>query len=71
MVIHHSSNLKKIKEFFPILNKAHIDGNIKTDQFEMYLGRTCLIEFGSYPSGEGAYDPNEKIKKLIKELDLK
>lgn len=70
LVIHHSSDFNKRKEFFPILYQAYHDGNVDTDQFELYLGRTYQMEFGKYPSGEGAYNPNEKIKKLIKELKL-
>lgn len=70
LVIQHSTDINKRKEFFPILYTAYSKGNIDTDQFEMYLGRTYQMEFGNYPFGEGAYDPKEKINRLIKELNL-
>tara|TARA_R110000868_G_scaffold411291_1_gene702876 strand:- start:3359 stop:3928 length:570 start_codon:yes stop_codon:yes gene_type:complete len=71
LVIQHSTDIDKRKQFFPILYTAYNEGNIDTDQIEMYLGRTYQMVFGKYPFGEGAYDPNEKINRLIKELNLK
>ena len=70
LVIQHSTDIEIRKGFFPILHKAFIDGNIDTDQFEMFLGRTYQMEYGVYPSAEGAYNPDEKIARLIKELNL-
>ncbi|RTE52284.1 hypothetical protein EHW67_19065 [Arenibacter aquaticus] len=71
IVIHHSTDVDKRKGFFSVLYQAYNNGFINTDQFELYLGRTYKLEFGTYPYGEGAYDPNEKINRLIEELNLK
>ena len=71
IVIHHSTDVDKRKGFFTDLFQAYNDGFINTDQFELYLGRTYKLEFGTYPFGEGAYDPIEKINRLIEELNLK
>ena len=71
IVIHHSTDVDKRKSFFTDLFQAYNDGYINLDQFELYLGRTYKLEFGTYPFGEGAYDPTEKINRLIKELGLK
>lgn len=71
IVIHHLTDVHKRKGFFSDLFQAYNNGNINLDQFELYLGRTYKLEFGTYPFGEGAYDPTEKINRLIKELGLK
>jgi hypothetical protein len=71
IVIHHSTDVDKRKRFFTDLFQAYNDGFINTDQFELYLGRTYKLEFGTYPFGEGAYDPIEKINGLIEALNLK
>ena len=71
IVIHHSMDVDKRKGFFSVLYQAYNDGFINTDQLELYLGRTYKFEYGTYPSGEGAYDPIEKINRLIEELNLK
>ena len=71
IVIHHSTEVDKRKGFFSDLFQAYNNGYINLDQFELYLGRTYKLEFGTYPFGEGAYDPNEKINGLIEALNLK
>ena len=71
IVIHHSTNIQERKKFYPILQKAYINQNINPNQLELFLGRTYQLEFGKYPASEGAYKQDEKINKMIKDLNLK
>lgn len=70
LVIHHNLNNSKRKKHFSRLHKAYKEGNINSEQFDLYLSRTYNIEFSDYPRWEGAYKPDDKIKWMIKELDL-
>ncbi len=70
IVIHHTTDVEKRKKYFKYLFKAYKDGNLTTDRFEGYLGRTYQFQFGNYPSGEGAYNIDEKINDLIRKLGL-
>ena len=70
VVIQHSTDIQDRKRFFPVLKNAYENKKINSDQFELYLGRTYQFEFGKYPSSEGAYQIDDKINRLIKELNL-
>lgn len=70
LVIHHSSNLQTRKEYFKILKQSYFNGDINSNQLDLYLGRTYQIKNGKYPAWEGPYKPDEKINWLIKELNL-
>lgn len=70
LVIHHSSDIKTRKKYFQVLKRAYQNGNLTSNQFDLFLGRTYHIKNGKYPSWEGPYKPDEKIDWLIDELDL-
>lgn len=70
IVIHHTTDVEQRKKYFNYLYNAYKDKNISSDYFEGYLGRTYQFQFGNYPSGEGAYNMDDKINGLIKKLGL-
>lgn len=70
LVIHHSTDVQSRKSNFKVLNEAYRSGNLNSNQFDLYLGRTYQLINGEYPKTEGAYIPEEKINRLIKELNL-
>ncbi|MFN2262309.1 MAG: DUF6624 domain-containing protein [Psychroflexus sp.] len=70
LVIHHNSDNKKRKKHFKKLLQAYENENIDVDQFDLYLRRTYRIEFGENLSWEGAYNPDDKIDWMIKEMNF-
>ena len=70
LVIHHSTDIQTRNKYFKILREAYHGNAINSDQFELYLGRTYQMEFGKYPTQNGPYQPDDKINRLIKELNL-
>ena len=70
LVIHHSGPLSKRNEYFKLLYKAHLDGNLDDDQMSLYLGRSYTMKNGERLKMEGPYKSEEQINLLIKGLDL-
>lgn len=70
LVIQHSADIQTRKSNFQVLNEAYKNKNLNANQFDLYLGRTYEIINGTYPRTEGPYNPEEKIARLIKELNL-
>lgn len=69
VVIHHSDIENRYKNF-NTLYKAYQNKNLKAGQFQMFLERTYLMEYGIWPKFQNPYQPEEKINSLIKKLNL-
>lgn len=70
IVIHHAAKVRTRNKYFPILKKAYENKDLTPNQFELYLGRTYQMKNKKYPTTEGPYRSEDKINRLIKELDL-
>lgn len=70
LVIHHSGPLAKRNEYFKLLYKAYLDGNLDDDQMSLYLDRSYTMKNGERLKMEGPYKSEEQINLLIKGLDL-
>lgn len=70
-VIHHSGSYEVGERNFRYLYDAFLNENIDDGQFSMYLNRMYQIKYSQRYETEGKFDPEERIERLIKILELR